>query len=339
MSHFNTRIVQDGTTDFATGSHGTGPFKSQQFKGGQGFKFVRNADYWQSGKPYLDAVNGIVLFDLSTKAEAVIHGDTDIVDLAPFSYIPQFKKASNLSALNGPGPAYDFGINGTVKPYTDERVRRALKMMIDRKQFVDIVCHGQAAVSADSIVNPADPYYPKDLKPLPYDPEQAKSLLKAAGYGDGWKETIWTSGCCVGLVDGGVLLQQVWQNNGIKASVKNVSGDQFFAKVFGAEPVVANYWLRQHPILQLPYNYMSKGVTNESRINDPKINKWIQEALTTTSVPQQKELVGEVLKRYSDVASTIFPFHFNKYLPHKKRLNGAKNHWVDQIDFRGAWVS
>ena len=85
-----------------------------------------------------------------------------------------------------------MGINSKAKPYNDPNVRKAMKMLIDRKQYVSIVAQGSATPTA-YFTHPKDPFYPKGLKPTPYDPEQAKALLKKAGYGDGFKDTAWTA--------------------------------------------------------------------------------------------------------------------------------------------------
>jgi peptide/nickel transport system substrate-binding protein len=60
------RIIENNA-NFAN-SQGTGPFKGKSFKGGQGFQLVRNENYWQSGLPYLDAINGLSVTDLATRA-------------------------------------------------------------------------------------------------------------------------------------------------------------------------------------------------------------------------------------------------------------------------------
>jgi peptide/nickel transport system substrate-binding protein len=333
-----SRIYQAGA-DFKS-SQGTGPFKSVSFKGGDGFKFVRNENYWQSGLPYLDAVSGVVITEAATKTQAVLTGDTDMIDPPDWSTFPQFANASDINVLKSPyGPAFVFGIDGSKKPFSDPKVRKAMKMLVDRKRFVDVVCRGQATVSADTVVNPADPFYPRDLKPVPYDPEQAKSLLKSAGYSGGWDETIFTSTCCRGMADGGVLLRSTWAQANIKSSVKNETFDQLFSKDWLQQPVVVNYWLRLHPANSFPFMYASDGAWNESRLKDPKIDQLIKQAQATTKRTEQKRLFDEVQHRYNDEAASIWPFHMFDYWPHKKRLNGTRIQPTDLVDFRSAYVT
>jgi peptide/nickel transport system substrate-binding protein len=336
MGYTYSAIYEAGTN--FKGSPGTGPFMAKFLKGGSGFRLVRNPHYWQHGLPYLDSISAVVMPEVTTKTAAVINGDTDMIDPPDWAAFNRIQGASNIKVLKSPfGPAFVFGIDGSVKPYSDSRVRRAIKMLINRQQFVQVVCRGQATASADTVVNPHDPFYPKDLKPIAYDPEQAKSLLKQAGYGNGWSETIYTSDCCRGLLDGAVVLKAALAAGGITANVVNTTFDELFSKYWLQKPIVANYWLRLHPANSFPFMYTSNGQWNESRIKDPVIDKLIRQAQRSTKFSVQKRLYAEVQHRYQNEGASIWPFHMFDYWPHKKNIQGTRIHPTDLVDFRRAY--
>jgi peptide/nickel transport system substrate-binding protein len=334
------RVYEEGY-DFKTleGSPGTGAFKVQSYKAGEGFEFVRNENYWQEGLPYLDAVNGIVITEAATKAQAVLSGDVDLIDPPEFEAVPQFESSDAVHVYKSPyGAMFTFGIDGTAEPYTDVRVRQALKMLIDREKYVETVCFGQATIGADVPLNPADPLYPADLEPFPYDPEQAKALLAEAGYPEGFEETLWTSGCCTAMRPSTVLLQQSLAEGGIKADVRSTSYDDWGTKRWMTERFVANYIGRRHLYEVCSLIIQGGGAWNEARFADPKVDAWIQEFQQTTDAALQKELAASILTTYGTEAASIWPFHFVDYWPAKTRLQGVMLHTVDKANFTQAYV-
>jgi peptide/nickel transport system substrate-binding protein len=169
--HYTLRIPKTGTKNWLKGSPGSGPFKNASFQPGTGFQFVRNADYWQSGLPYLDGVTGIGIPDQATKVESLLTGDTDICDSVPASSYSQIQSSSSAALYNLQSPSpFTFDVNGSIKPFSNINVQHAMKMCLNRAEMVAIVVGGHGMVSADSLIPPTDPWYPKSLKPFPYDP-------------------------------------------------------------------------------------------------------------------------------------------------------------------------
>lgn len=331
------RIIQ-ADADFASGSQGTGPFKSTSFKGGQGFELVKNPNYWMSGLPYLDAINGIAVTDLATKTESVISGDVDFTDPGDFATVTQVDDSDTAANLvNEFGFPYVLGIDTQSKPFSDPKVRQAMRMLIDRQKYVDVIARGEATVTPDLFVHPKDPFFPPGLEPAPYDPEMAKSLLAEAGYGDGFSELAWTAEF-PGMVDMAVLFKASMAEAGITIDVKNVPIEQWFEKLF-TEPIVANYWGRQHPSTMALYMAMTGGKWNEARLSDADIDKWILEAQATTDEAKQKEIYAEIGRRYADLSACIWPFASKNAWPHKKRLEGLVTNPTDFVNFREAYLT
>ena len=58
---------------------GTGPFIIVEHLPGERTSMVRNPDYWEEGKPYLDELVIMLIAEAATRAEALKSGDADIV--------------------------------------------------------------------------------------------------------------------------------------------------------------------------------------------------------------------------------------------------------------------
>lgn len=318
MAHYYTRIPQAGTTDWLGGSPGTGPFKSVSFRPSEGNELVRNENYWQEGLPYLDEVSIVVISEQATKTEAVLSGDVDISDPPPLAAVEQFESSDVATLIPVSNTPYTFDVDSSIKPYSDPRVSQAMKMMIDREKALQFIVRGQGVISADSLIHPSDPYYPADLEPFPYDPEQARALLAEAGYPDGFEENIWTTKAYPYLDEGAAIGQEAFEAGGLKITIQSVSNDRYLA-AFLNEPIVMDYYGRQHPAVHFDLYYHS-GPQNTTRLNDPQVDSMVDEFKRTLDPARQKELAGEIIRRYNDIAAEIVPFHFDDLWAHKNRV-------------------
>lgn len=336
VAHYTLKIPQAGITDWINGAIGTGPFKLKSFQPGTGFQLVKNPNYWDSGKPYLDGVTCVNIPDQATKVQAVLSGDADIATDLPTASLDQISSSSTAQLLDLQSyEPFTFDVDGSIKPYSDPRVSKAMKMLIDRQKMLDIVVHGKGIVCADVLISPTDPFYPSDLKPFPYDPEQAKSLLAQAGYANGFKENIWTTKAYPLLDEGAAFGKQAWAVAKLDMTIQSTDNDTYIA-AFLNKPIVMDYGLRLHPVTEMETFYYSGSGSNLSRLKDPQIDSWLAEVKATADVAKQKEIMGALMHRYNEVSAEVNPFQFSTYLAHKKRVKGLILDPMTTLQFREA---
>jgi hypothetical protein len=70
-----------------------------------------------------------------------------------------------------------------VAPFSDVRVRQALRLIVDRQQMIDQALNGFGILGND-LYSPFDPVFASDLPQRVQDIDQAKSLLAQAGQSD-----------------------------------------------------------------------------------------------------------------------------------------------------------
>jgi peptide/nickel transport system substrate-binding protein len=333
------KIVENGQTNFLKGSHGTGAFKNINFVGGQGFTFERNPDYWQSGAPYLDGITGVVITDLATKTEAVITGDAQLCDPPDFSQLAALR--SNSSVVLWPTPASaanSFDIDSSAAPYKNPTFSHGLKMLIDRQKMAQVIAPGIAIVSADSLIPPTDPFYPKDLKPFPYDPTQGKALLDKAGIPSGFKMKLNTTAAQPGLNSMCAIAQQEWAAAGLDVAINNLDVDAWNS-LFLKVPIFCDSYARQHPIIMATSFMLSTSPSNTCQIKDAKIDAWIDEVQRTTDRAKQVEIFGEIITRYNDVAAEIVPNWFNQPFVAGPKVKGLVFSPSEYVDLRQAYLA
>ncbi|RME71804.1 MAG: ABC transporter substrate-binding protein [Chloroflexi bacterium] len=197
LFHYPALIVHRSFEgDFIKQPIGTGAFTLEEYAEGERAVLKRRNDYWRKGVdgqplPYLDEIIYVSL-EKDAAVAAVQSGQVDAM------YQP---RASDWQALKDmPGMVvHDASTAVTtvlrmrvdVEPWSDNRVRQALKMCQDREKILQLAYFGQGDLGIDAHVAPIHPEYCE--KPIPkYDPERAKQLLAEAGYPDGLKVTLAT---------------------------------------------------------------------------------------------------------------------------------------------------
>jgi peptide/nickel transport system substrate-binding protein len=114
---------------------GTGPFVMDAWSGSGPIHLHKNANYWQVGKPYLDAVTFEPIDDSSERWDALRRGDVDAVQFQ--GYGRQVDPADfDTFTDERQNPGRDvFALNTTTEPFNDVIARQAVSFAIDRAEL------------------------------------------------------------------------------------------------------------------------------------------------------------------------------------------------------------
>lgn len=166
---------------------GTGPFRFAEWSKGNYLRLVRNEDYWDQPKPYLDEVIFRFIPDSAARSAALEAGDINIVgesqlpgvDLARFRNIPGFTVSTKGYAYIATVHFIVFNVN---RPHiSDVRVRRAIAHALDPQFIADNIWFGFAQPATGPIPRQMGPAYTPDTPQYPFDVEKANALLDEAG--------------------------------------------------------------------------------------------------------------------------------------------------------------
>jgi len=181
----------------ARGRPGTGPFKFQDQRAGEFWKFERNSSYWNPELPYVDGIELTSLAFGPPTGAAFLAGQLDFAyGIDPVTA----QRAKGIKGLNTSvvrTPAF-FGLwpNMDHKPFGDVRVRQALNLVLNKdainKAMEEIQVPDPVGWLAAS--DPRAPAYWGQAKnqpgwrtPTSEDIATAKGLMAEAGYADGIK--------------------------------------------------------------------------------------------------------------------------------------------------------
>lgn len=132
---------------------GTGPFKFVEFKSNQSIKLEKNPDYWDKGKPYLDAIEWRIVTNRSTRILAFSTGEFDMTRTADIT-VPLLGDIAKgapkaICELQPTNVTTHMLVNRDVPPFDKPELRRAMMLALDRQAFIDILGHGKAFLAVN----------------------------------------------------------------------------------------------------------------------------------------------------------------------------------------------
>jgi peptide/nickel transport system substrate-binding protein len=195
LSMFSNAIIPEnynGMTaeQFYAAPIGTGPFMWGEWKKGQSLTLVKNPNYWQAGKPYLDSVTWNVIPDANTRKLQLQGGQIDINTTPDWSSFAELGATPGLRAEAFPSTQHDFvEINQQRAPFGDVHIRRAIAFAVDRQALVDAVLFGNGQ-PANSLLSPGTPFYDEAAQGPQFDLAKAREEMALSSKPNGFSTTL-----------------------------------------------------------------------------------------------------------------------------------------------------
>lgn len=160
---------------------GSGPLRFVSWTKGDRCVLEANPDYWD-GRLDLDRVVFRPVPQPAARVDGLLHGDADfITGLAP-EHSERVAAHPSTQVVGAPyAGLYVLAVNVWVAPLNHPLVRQALSLAIDRGALVKELWRGRGLVPSGPIPW-GDNHHDPSLPPLPYDPREARSRLRRAGY-------------------------------------------------------------------------------------------------------------------------------------------------------------
>jgi peptide/nickel transport system substrate-binding protein len=320
---------------------GTGPMKLDEYVAGERVKVSKRDGYWQMGidgspLPYLD---GIAYLDLGNDQTAYVAalqaGQIDtIYDPTVDSFLALRNDSSLVIEPIATSQVRVLRMRVDLEPWTDVRVRNALKKIHNRQSILDQAYFGQGELGHDCHVAPAHPEYaPMDVPA--YDPEGAKALLDAAGVtqpldvpisvGTGWTDI-------VAYVE---KLAEDGKPGGFNITLDSMPNSSYWEQ-WTETPVGVTPWThRPLAVMVLPLAYIADSAGtpvpwNESRWVDPEFDELLKRAQGTLDVEARRAIMLElqrIQQERGSIAIAWWQSVWNIYHPRFQNLYAHPTHF------------
>jgi peptide/nickel transport system substrate-binding protein len=322
--------VRKGKENYATRhANGTGPFIVVSRQPDIKTVFKANPGWWDKPQHNIDTATFTPIGSDATRVAAMLSGELDLVYPVPLQDIARVQGSPLSKVLQGPelriiflgfDHRRDELLYSTVKgknPFKDRRVRKAVYLAINEQAIADKIMEGAAKPTGTVIALGVEGFYPSLAVREPYNSEQAKNMLTAAGYTDGFEVTLDCPNdryvndeeICLAVAS---MLTKV----GIKAEVNAMTKTKYFGKILDRD--TSFYMLGWVPPTYDAHNVLfdllgtpeesGQGKWNMGDYSNPKIDELQKTIATTVDVEKRRQMIREALQIAKEDYAVI-PLH------------------------------
>jgi peptide/nickel transport system substrate-binding protein len=316
----------------------TGPFTVVRSFSNQMYELGRNPNYWQAGKPKVEALRFLAYPSNDQANLALVEGSVDWAG----NFVPAIDRTfvSRDPAHNGywfplMGSTVFLYANTTRKPFDDVRVRRALSLSIDRAKVADLAMYGTTVPSDPTGLSDGYGSWRTELGPAEnwtrFDVAEANRLLDEAGLArgaDGMRRDATGAPLTfeIGVVAGwsdwvraAQLIARGLKEVGVEAKVRPSEFSAWFSSLQRGEFDLAVSWSTDGPTPYAFYRWLMAPATvlpvgevspgNWHRFGDDEAGRLLEQFEQTADEAQQRSIVEGLQHRFAATlpAIPLFP--------------------------------
>lgn len=280
---------------------GAGAFLFESWDQGISLTFLRNPDYWDAPRPYLDTLKFAIIPETNSRISTVVQGGATMMAGYPYQFGAN-ADAPGVATHEIPIPGlYRAYFNQVAGTFTDHRAREAFYHAVDPARLMQAYTQVDGYVTPTNYFTETSPFYQTDYVIPTYDPAKAQELfneLAADGKPFKMKLVTYTNSDLKRLAS---YLQQVltaYDNVEVELEMVDqamlkptcqtqvnfdlcVDGGVLVAN--GAEPIISNL-------------LSSKGVDNWGQYNSETMDALLAKANGTMDEAEVKATYAEVQK-------------------------------------------
>jgi peptide/nickel transport system substrate-binding protein len=354
LFHYPALVLNHRTFegDFIKRPHGTGPYTLEVYREGERCVIKRRNDYWQKGPdskplPYMDSMEFIDMGrEMAPQIAAIKAGEIDMIDLGDAGGTDVYqalKDDPNINVMpSTTGQTRLLRMRVDLKPWTDNRVRMALKLCQHREKILALAYFGQGLQGQDFHVYPNHPEY--CVKPIPkYDHERAKQLLKEAGYPNGLEVNLAVGSGWTDIVRYAEVLKQDAAPAGFRINIKTMPTSQYWEKWTEVDLGITPWTHRPlgTMVLNLAYSADDKGKPvpwNETRWVDEEFSQLLEKANGTLNVDERRKIFCDLEEIQITRGSIGIAWWRNVWTVTRNRVQDAESHPTLYMLFNKVWL-
>jgi peptide/nickel transport system substrate-binding protein len=287
-------IVKGGKPSFNP-PIGNGPFKFVSWTPGRQSVFDRYDEYAGPGvhPAYVDKLTMVSIPDQTARSNALLAGEIDAMEALTIEQAKQYQNSSAIKILRANGPSnVPMYMACTLEPFTDVRVRQAMRLIANRPQLIATAQDGFGTLGND-VYGRGYAGYDNALPQRVQDSEKAKSLLKAAGK-ENLTVVLNSSTAAPGMLESALVYSQQAKAAGVTVKVSTGPADTYYGPNYLKQAFAQSQWFAQPIVANFSTSLLPSSSTNETHWNDPAWNKIWAQALATKGATQRQDLFNEL---------------------------------------------
>jgi len=321
---------------------GTGPFRFVDYIPNSMVTLERNPDYWEAGKPYVDAMEMQIIPDNTARTTALVTGTVDLIEYAPVQDLPTFEQDESIEVTGDQNTNIRYmAINIQREPFDKLEVRQAIAKVIDRGPIIDSAVFG-AGTPTVTIFPPTFWAGMEAEIPAP-DIEGAKELLAQAGVPDGFQTVIHSWAQYPFLSNAAIVIQEQLRQIGIEAELdfqeNAIYLENYFAGNFDLSVTGTSAYVDPNDVILA--NFGTDESNNGIKYSNPQVDELIAQGMEETYQETRAGIYQQIQEILLEDLPWINLFIANQYEAMKSYVKGyvhkptgsndaIRNVWLDQ---------
>ena len=310
LAIFPREIVENGSIDRV--AIGTGPFIQTEAIQSDHASYIRNPDYW-GHEPYLDEYEIRIMPDAAARLAGFRAGQLgtggatneaalqDVLKTNPDIQVTQGRRVKSIFAAV---------FNQQDPKWQDKRVRQALMLAIDRDEINELLYDGLSetlpVIPWHHVYDHVPTYEAGELGPWwRYDPDEAQSLLRAAGAEGLTFNYLYWSGYLGDQTD--VWVDQL-RRIGVTMNLQSVDYTEFNSQLASVTYPDATLGWDLHGTQADNYfrtQLLSTSAGNWHNINDPELDQWAEDQSVELDPQARREILLKMWHRVLEDAHRV----------------------------------
>ena len=331
LTDYRLMMIPDGSGDSikSTGI-GTGPFKLEKFDAQGTSVLVANMNY-HDGPPGVARMEIIGIPDAQARFQALMGKQIDMLPGITRQQRTLLERSTGFAIQEVPTGNWRGIVARTdLKPWDDVRVRRALRLAVDRKAMIDLAAGGAGVVGCDTPVGPKDQY--RLNKTCNQDIAKAKALLAEAGFPNGLDFELHVSTVEAVWPAMAETFQQQVAPAGFRVKIVQVPSDGYWKEVWMKQPVTMTRWNERPADAVLNELYRSGQKWNESYFKDAKFDAILDAARAELNFDKRRASYLQAQEYLWENSGTLVGFHATLFVGATARVKNLDA--VEQFSIR-----
>ncbi len=297
----NQRCVETfGSPNWTRCEHlvGNGPFTMEYRRIRDRIRLRRSQTYWDKANVGCETMDCLAVKSAVTSLNLYMAGDCDWIPVVPPEVAKELAARPEKDYINQPYfGTYYYILNLKDPALQDTRVRRALNMALDKKEFVEKVTRG-GQIPSNRLVPPIPGSNYPQLPGDSFDVEQARQLLAQAGFpgGQGFPTLEILYNTAESHENLALLAQHQWKKNlGINVRLQNQEwADYLTRRNLGQFQIARSAWVGDYPdpitFLML---FVSNSPSNNGKWSNEQYDKLIEQSRFQVDPDQRLETLAK----------------------------------------------
>ena len=322
LTDYRLRMIPAGSGDtIAATGIGTGPFKVQTFDPQGTTVLVANPTYWE-GAPGVARMELIGIPDGQARIQALLGQQIDMEPGITRQQKTMLERAGKFQVQEVPtGNWRGIAMRTDVAPFTDVRVRKAIRLAVDRKALLDLVAAGAGVIGCDTPVGPKDQYRAEGV--CKQDIPAAKALLAEAGFPNGISFDLYVATLEPVWPTIAEAFQQQVAPAGIKVNIVQVPSDGYWTEIWLKKDAAMTRWNERPADVVLNEVYQSASPWNESHLKDAKFDAIVADARKELDFDKRKAAYIAAQNYLWENGGTFVAYHANVLVALTARVKGV----------------